>query len=95
MIQKKTKARELILLRAKNSQRSEQGNVASRATLANAQLLVDIKRKQKKKSRAEFRKASRFNAGRKAKKSICTMQSEKYPHRINLIQDLELSKRIP
>jgi hypothetical protein len=50
----------------------EANRVMSPAEQLLAQLLVDIKRKQKKKSRAEFRNpASRFNAGsKKAKKSI-------------------------
>jgi hypothetical protein len=57
--------------------------------LANAQLLVDIKRKQKKKSRAEFRKlASRFNAGRKAQKHLHYAIREISPQNQSLIQDL-------
>jgi hypothetical protein len=69
------------------------GKIAKEATmvmspaeqlLANAQLLVDIECKQKRNLEPNFEnRASRFNAGRKKPKNICTMQSEKYTHRID------------
>jgi len=52
--------------------------------LANAQLLVDIECKQKRNREPNFENRTiRFNAGRKSTKNMCTMQSEKYTHRIN------------
>jgi hypothetical protein len=65
--------------------------------LANAQLLVDIKRKQKRNREPNFKnRASRFNAGsKKPKKHLHYVIREVSPQNQSLIQDLELSKRIP
>jgi anti-repressor protein len=52
--------------------------------LANAQLLVDIERKQKEsESRISKTKQAVLMLEAKSQKSVCTMQSEKHTHRIN------------
>ncbi len=59
-------------------------NSPAEQLLANAKHLVDIERK-KKESESRILKIEQavFMLEAKSQKSICTMQSNKYPHRIN------------